>query len=286
MIGKTHVRTMEKMLSMTTRERIDYAIANKNAILEQKKSAIIKSMPVSFRPSYIKSTTSKSDPFDPESLSVIQKTIVGNVCMYMDGHLDVQGEGCWKKSISESQAKFYHTQDHSSKVADRVGVPLKTYTDRIELKRLGFKSSNSIKDAEALLMDTSIYKDLDKKIFVQYGLDMIKQHSVGMVYYDIRMAVNEDSEDTRKEFKLYEKIYPRLINPEVADKYGMFFYVKESGLIEISAVTRGSNDLTPTFDSSKHEGPEQSTQEDVKTQTEAAKALQEKNKQNFYTNLL
>jgi len=279
MIGKTLEKTMTNLLAMGKSERIQFALKNKKAILEQKKSEIIKSMPITYFPSSQERTATKAARKE-ENSEILDKTIVGNVAMYMDGHLDVQGKGCWKKSLLESQSKFYHTKNHSSKVDDRVGKPVKTYTKELDLKRLGVKSD--IKKAEALLMDTTIYKALDEKIFVQYSLDMVNQHSVGMLYVKIKMAANEDSDETEKEYKLWKKYYPKLINPEVADKHGIFFYVEESKLIEISAVTRGSNDITPTLDQKIE--PTQVTQE--LKQLEAANALRETKKNNFYKNLV
>jgi len=274
MIGKNLDETMANILAMKKAERIKFAIQNKGELLAQKKSEIVKSMPLAYFPSPTEREKASKSRKEIGSSDTIEKTIVGNVCMYMDGHLDVQGTGCWKRTLNNSQHKFYHTKNHSDKVDDRVGKPNKTYTEVLDLKKLGI-TKNKIKEAEALLMDTTIYKALDEKIFVQYSLGMVKQHSVGMLYYKIDLALEEEDEDedTEKENKLWKKYYPKLINPEIADKYGMFFYVAESGLIEISAVTRGSNDLTPTLEDGK-DSPKNTPK--VILEMEPAKALQEK----------
>ena len=62
------------------------------------------------------------------------------------------------------------------------------------------------------------------------------------------MAIN-DSE--KEEFKTWSENIDKIVNKEDALELGYFWLVQECKLIEISAVTRGSNSLTPTLEEAK-----------------------------------
>ena len=85
-----------------------------------------------------------------------------------------------------------------------------------------------------------------------------------MNYVKLFLAVN-DKEDEQG-YKLYNKYIDKIINKKEVEKYGYFFYVAESKLIEVSAVTRGSNPITPTTEVSS------SKTEQSDTQTEQSKS--------------
>lgn len=241
-IGKNIEESVSIIDKLEKKERFAFLIANKKELIEQKKSAIKECFPISYSTPVKK--TNKSEPIDLTDRTKIEVKAVANICMYMDSHRDVQGNGCWKKSLSEGQDKFYHTKNHSPDVDDAVGVLSKTYTEILKLKDLGLNST--IKEVEALLIESTVYKVLDKKIFAQYALGMIKQHSVGMQYMKLELAIND--KDEVEEFITWTKHIDKIINKEIPEKYGYFWYVPESKLIEVSAVTRGSNDITPTLE--------------------------------------
>ena len=80
----------------------------------------------------------------------------------------------------------------------------------------------------------------------QYKQGNVKNHSVGMQYVKLIMAVND--EDYGAEFEAWEKYYPLIANKAEADAHGYFWAVKEAKVIEGSAVPIGSNRATPTLD--------------------------------------
>jgi len=98
---------------------------------------------------------------------------------------------------------------------------------------------------EALMMDTEIFKDYNSQIFNAYKSNKINQHSVGMQYVKIDLAINDESSET--EYKVWSDNIDSLGNKEKAIEKGYFWLVREAKLIEISAVLAGSNELTPTM---------------------------------------
>lgn len=170
----------------------------------------------------------------------LERTIVGNTYLWMDSHDDVHAKGCFTKSVKENKSIF-HLHDHEFKITSKVGEPKKTYEEDIAWKDLGVNKSGM---TQALFMDTEIFKDYNSQIFNEYKAGRINQHSVGMQYVKIDLAVNDESFE--KEFKVWQDNIDTLGNPEKATEKGFFWLVKEAKLIEISAVLLGSNELTPT----------------------------------------
>ena len=84
-------------------------------------------------------------------------------------------------------------------------------------------------------------------MFKQYANGWVKNHSVGMRYVKIDLAINSESELDKDEKALWDKYYPIVANKEVADERGYFWIVSEAKVIEGSAVVMGSNSATPTL---------------------------------------
>jgi hypothetical protein len=95
-------------------------------------------------------------------------------------------------------------------------------------------------------MDTRIEKARNENIFLDYKNGDINQHSVGMQYVKLELAVNDPEE--KEEFAAWERYKGEVINIEKAEEQGYFWAVTEAKLIEISCVIKGSNELTPTLD--------------------------------------
>jgi len=194
----------------------------------------------------------------------LERTIVGNTYLFMDSHDDVHAKGVFTKSIKERQNKIFHLHDHEFKITSKVGEPLKVYEQSISWKDLGVNANGT---TEALFMDTEIIKEYNAQIYNEYKANKINQHSVGMQYVKIDLAVND--EDYKEEYKLWNDNIDSIGNKDYAESKGYFWLVREAKLIEISAVLLGSNELTPTLGETKIE-PSQDTQK-----AEADKSLQE-----------
>lgn len=305
-IGKTLIETNKIIEDLPKEQRLKFVKDNLGAIKEQKKESIKTHVNTHFSAKRSNKTIkpiktragksiTKQEFKEEEDLKAINVTIVGNSCWVFDSHYDVHKDGCWTKTLEESQHKFFHTQDHSSRSSDKVGDPVKTYAANVSTKELGLDTP--IESVECLLMDSDVYRTLNKNIFTQYGLGMIKEHSVGMYYVRLDFAANDP--ENVEEHKIWIDNIDKIANREAVEEYGFFWLVTECKLVEISAVTRGSNPYTPaleTEDKNEHNkgdkdkvAPSDDTQPkkafifEVAKQ-EAAKSTSHKHKQIFFNN--
>jgi translation elongation factor EF-Tu-like GTPase len=70
-----------------------------------------------------------------------------------------------------------------------------------------------------------------------------------MQYLKVDLAINDEGEDYKDEYKTWLEIYPKIANKERADDAGYFFAVRELKIVnEGSMVLFGSNDATPIKD--------------------------------------
>ena len=111
------------------------------------------------------------------------------------------------------------------------------------LRELGLDMDGT---TESIIYVGDVKKEYNAKIFDKYKKGRIKQHSIGLHYVKLDLAIND--EDWGKEKDFWDKYYPQVINKEVTDERGYFWVVGEYKLIENSAVLFGSNVLTPTLD--------------------------------------
>lgn len=172
----------------------------------------------------------------------LERTIIGNTYLWMDSHEDVHAKGCFSKSIKERGDRVFHLHDHKFERTAKVGNPIKLYEEEISWKDLGV---NKVGSTQALHMDTEIIKAYNAQIFDEYKNGLVDQHSVGMQYVKIDLAVGDD--EYEEEYKLWVDNIDQIGNKEQAEEKGYFWLVREAKLIEISAVLLGSNELTPTL---------------------------------------
>ncbi|MGB0896890.1 MAG: hypothetical protein ACPGRW_06180 [Flavobacteriaceae bacterium] len=204
----------------------------------------------------------KSFGVNKDSDNELERTIIGNTYLWMDSHDDVHAKGCFAKTIKERSKSVFHLHDHEFKITSKVGEPIKIYENAIKWQDLGVNKEGI---TDALFMDTKIIKDYNNQIFNEYKSGRINQHSVGMQYVKIDLAVND--EEFEEEYKAWQDNIDNIGNKDHAEAKGYFWLVREAKLIEISAVLLGSNELTPTINE-----PLKSTQK-----KEAEKSLQKAN---------
>ena len=233
---------IDKSQFNTKSELLSYVKAHKKDLIEMKKHQIKRTDAISFdlfdKTAQKQLTTNYED--NPES-GVIKRTIVGNTYNWMDSHDDVHLDGVFSKSIRDREGKIWHLHDHIHQITAKVGTPDRIYEKDVLWKDLGISKSGV---TQALFMDSNIQKDKNSEIFKGYLNGEIDQHSVGMVYVKIDLAMDDD--DEKDEYANWQKYLPIIGNAEKALEQGYFFVVKEAKLIEISAVLEGSNELTPT----------------------------------------
>ena len=242
---------------MKGKELYDHLVKNKAEIMEMKKAT--KKTHV-FTP-YISddlSSTNKTlhTSTENDTETMLKRTIVGNTYNWLDSHGDVHVGSTFSKSISERKNKIWHLHDHEYKLTSKVGTPTKIYEQQIRWKDLGVDKAGT---TTSLFMESNIKKSYNELIFDSYKAGDIDQHSVGMYYVKMDLAIND--EDYPEEKAVFDQYIDQIGNKEKALEMGYFWAVKEAKLIEISAVLEGSNELTPTIDA-KHIEPEKSTQND------------------------
>jgi hypothetical protein len=242
------------------KEFIKNLVANKAQEIELKK-AQIKHCKGSLNTTLPKKSALKGVYSDSEDK--LERTIIGNTYLWMDSHDDVHAKGCFNKSIKERGNRVFHLHDHKFERTAKVGNPIRIYEEDVAWKDLGIEKNGM---TQALHMDSEILKSYNSQIFDEYKSGLVDQHSVGMQYVKIDLAVND--EDYEEEYKLWQDNIDQIGNKEQAEQRGYFWLVREAKLIEISAVLLGSNELTPTLGEMKEEA------EITTSKTEAEQSLQ------------
>ena len=248
---------------------------NKEQLIAQKKSVIkhADSINVSFPNDFLtkENVYKANNPIDkvPDEYKV---KVVWNTTNLMDSHSDVHIPGLWKKTLQENKM-LMHVQEHKSNSFDKIissGAELEAYTKNLSWAELGY--TNYSDKTEALIAESIIKKageaPRNEYMAEQYAKGYVVNHSVGMRYVKIVMAINSDEAYYGAEKEAWDKYYPMIVNKEVADKRGAFWAVTEAKLIEGSAVPLGSNAATPTLDNnmkSDNNEPLKNTQEPQKS---------------------
>lgn len=238
-------------------------IDNKKELISIKKSATKNADAVSFAylDTSVKIDTNKEDINSqiqsPESLNV---KVVINTTNFLDSHGDVHVSGIWSKSIKDN-VTFLHLQEHEREFDKVITDSANGYVQSITWKKLGLPYEGK---TDALIFESTIDKKRNEFMLNQYANGWVKNHSVGMRYVQLDMAVNSEADFDKEEKALWDEYYPIIANKEVAEERGYFWVVKEAKIIEGSAVVMGSNSATPTLDN-KNE-PLENTQENEPTE--------------------
>jgi len=225
------------------RELLSYIKANKIDLIEFKRTQTKLSDPFSLNTTAEKTIKALNTNYtDDVESGVIKRTIVGNTYNWLDNHDDVHANGLFSKSINERIGKIWHLHDHIHQITAKVGKLTNIYEKEVDWLDLGINKAGT---TMALMADSDIDKTKNPQIFKDYLNNEIQQHSVGMIYVKVDVAIDDESD--KEAFAQWSKYLPLLGNPIKAMEQGYFFVVKEAKLIEISAVLEGSNELTPTI---------------------------------------
>jgi|SRR6185437_4674543 len=272
---------MSKLLALkdlSGKPLFDYLKTNKEALIAEKKSIVKHADPFSWSPeisrmkitkdgSIIKADATGDGDLDgdadggtmiPDDESV-HVTVVANTANWCDSQLDVLIPDCWKSSIKQRKGMIPHLHDHIHQIEAKIGEVAKIYSKDMKLTDLGLNQSGT---TQVLIFETDVMASYNEKIFNQYKLGKINQHSIGLQYVKISLCIND--KDSEKEYDFWNKYYPQIINKDVVDARGYFWVVTEIKLLENSCVLFGSNELTPTLDVKSDTGtqPLQSTDKD------------------------
>lgn len=226
------------------KEKIDFLVENKDSLISQKKSVIkyADGISTTIIPANYDSDTVKSN--SEENLTSINVKAIINTTNILDSHGDVHIKGLWNKSLKENK-RILHIQEHKSHEFDKIiasGEDLKASVKDYSWKELGYNVEGK---TQALVFDSKIRKDRNSYMFEQYKNGFVNNHSVGMRYVKIELAVNDEEYEKEKGF--WDKHIKDVVNKKEAEDKGYFWVVFEAKAVEGSAVPLGSNPITPTM---------------------------------------
>lgn len=231
------------------KELYKFLIANKDAIIAQKKAYMKRCDPVEFAAMKVQDISRSAIKADkpgettaPEDNGVLRVKVVANTALWCDSHMDVLLPDNAKKSLKERKGMIPHLHDHKWEMDAEVGDVANIYYQDIELKELGLNKPGT---AQCLIFETDIREDYNPKVYSKYKAGKVKQHSIGLFYVTLELAINDS--DYEKEQDFWNKYIDQVINKEVCEDAGYFWVVSEIKLVENSAVLFGSNILTPTL---------------------------------------
>jgi hypothetical protein len=202
-----------------------YYKKNDNAILQKRHSVlpIVSKSPIQLA--------------DDEILAVI------NSCGVMDNHLDVSMNGSWTKTIQERGNQLKAVLDHTYKITSLFAENKGNMVIKMPILDLGYDKAGM---TEVWAMKI---KPNSEEILMKYQTGQITQHSAGLQYVKIRMAVNDESDE--EGYKTWLSTIDQVINRDFAEEVGFYFPIDEQKAIEGSAVVFGSNPYTPAFTNKK-----------------------------------
>jgi hypothetical protein len=231
-------------------------VANKKQLISLKKSVTKEADAVSY--GYVENISKNNvnkaiaSADLPDTLDV---KVVINTTNFLDSHGDVHVNGIWNKSISDNKT-FLHLQEHERDFDKVISDSAKGYVQSMTWKQLGLPYEGK---TEALIFESTIDRLRNGFMLKQYANGWVKNHSVGMRYVQLELAINSEA-DYDKEYKdLWDEYYPVIANKEVADERGYFWLVKEAKIVEGSAVVMGSNSATPTLEMKDNVEPSKDT---------------------------
>jgi hypothetical protein len=188
-------------------------------------------------------SANKSEVNKEENVNQIKVEMVINTTNLMDSHSDVHLKGIWNKSAKE-QKNVYLLQEHKMTfdhiISDNVDLSVKEY----KWEDLGYNFKGT---TEALTFNATIDKNRNPFMFEQYSKGYVKEHSVGMRYVKLELALNSDAKYDIEEKEVWDKYIDQVANKEQAEEQGYFWAVSEAKIVEGSAVVKGSNFATPTI---------------------------------------
>lgn len=204
----------------------------------------------------------KGTPVDPAKFNgnEIKVSVVVNTTNILDSHGDVHFPNIWNKSLKEKK-DLYLLQEHQMNFANVISDEVKAMTKTMTWRELGVDAFGV---TQALVFVATIKKNRNEFMFNQYLNGYVKNHSVGMRYVNIELALNSGMPEDAEEKAVWDKYINDIVNRQSAEENGYFWAVTEAKLIEGSAVVIGSNTITPTLSVEEKSTPSEDTLTDLK----------------------
>jgi hypothetical protein len=245
---------------------------NKNTLIAQKKM-ITKDADATFH--YVGIENDKGEVVKAESMPLadangLKAKLIINTTNLLDSHNDLHVKGIWNKSVKE-QKNLLLLQEHQMTFDKIITDEVKASVIEMKWSDLGYSYKGT---TEALTFEANIPKIRNPFMFEQYAKGYVKEHSVGMRYVKLDLAVNSESKFDVEEKEVWDKYYNEIANKEVADERGYFWVVSEAKVVEGSAVVKGSNFATPTISvEAVKDTPAEQTEPLQDTQTTTTKTI-------------
>jgi len=230
----------------TLKDKFTWLRANKSLIAMAKKAAFKVADPVSFLNVTIgEGGTLEKALANPGLLNLTEfpVDVVINTTMIRDSHDDVHIDGLWSKSLKESKG-LYHLQEHRMAFDKVISDRVTAQTKLIAWGEIGLPYKGM---TEALMFHSVVEKERNPYMAEQYAKGRVKNHSVGMRYVKLDLAMNSDDKYDQEEKAVWDKYIDKIANREEVEEDGFFWAVTEAKVIEGSAVLVGSNQATPTI---------------------------------------
>jgi hypothetical protein len=220
--------------------------ANKSMLIAQKKSVTKHADAVTYVPETIfedKDMVSLKafDNLIPPDATQLKIRAIINTTKLFDSHSDVHIDGLWNKSIRENTSGNFLVNQHNFTFEGVLSDNVKVSAMQMSWAELGFSYPGF---TQALVYDAIFDKSDNPLMFEKYRTGKVKQHSVGMQYIKLDMAINDEKYHTEK--GIWDKYIDVVVNQQEAIDQGYFWAVTEAKNHEGSAVLRGANFATPT----------------------------------------
>ncbi|GIV35396.1 MAG: hypothetical protein KatS3mg031_2931 [Chitinophagales bacterium] len=221
----------------TREQRLEWLVENKHQVIDQKKACIKHADPFYHTVSFVGEETANKALKEANQIKV---RVVANTTNYFDSYADVHIPQLWNKSLKENR-QHYLVREHNFSFDGVISDDVSVFVKWIPWRELGAPYNGS---TQALIYDAVINKDNSAGMFDKYVQNKVRNHSVGMRYVKVLLAVNDPNYE---EYENWEKYAPDVVNIEEAEQQGYFFAVLEAKNIEASAVLLGANPITPVL---------------------------------------
>jgi hypothetical protein len=219
----------------------DFLQKNKSALIAEKCHRVKEADAVEV--SGVSGSAIKAAAPRPGSTDTIQVKAIINTTKIMDSHGDVHIDGLWTKSLKENKM-IYLLQEHVMSYKNIISDEVKATAETMSWKELGINYKG---ETQALVFDATVKREDNEYMFGKYANGKVKNHSVGMRYVKMALAINSDDDKYATEKAVWDKYAPEIVNIKDAEAQGYFWAVTEAKVVEGSAVPIGSNRATPTY---------------------------------------
>ena len=146
-----------------------------------------------------------------------------NTTNIMDSHKDVHIPGLWKKHWPRINhcTTCRNTRCHSTK---SYRTEVNPTTKSISWKSLGFNYEGN---TQALIFESTIKESRNPFMFDQYRKGYVKNHSVGMQYVKILMAVDSTDKYWAEEKAVWDEYIRQVVNAQAAKDQEVFLCGKK-----------------------------------------------------------